>query len=167
MSRGAGRVRHAICRVPVPGAYQAAEPDQLIFGQDVVSNGAGEIYLDVNSALILLVLFQIKHLFADYYLQTPGMLANRGQYLHPGRAMHCLVHVAGSGIAMALVGVDWGLIAVVLVAEWLVHYHIDFGKGAWSNRMDHGPKDASYWRAFGVDQFLHQVTYVAMLWAVI
>lgn len=122
--------------------------------------------MDVTSALILLVLLEIKHLFADYFLQTPQMLSNRGQYVHAGRALHCVVHVIGSGIAMLLVGVPAGALALVLMAEWLVHYHIDFGKGIWSNRMGHGPADASYWRAFGVDQFLHQVTYVAMVWAV-
>ncbi len=120
----------------------------------------------MTAALILLVLLEIKHLFADYFLQTPQMLANRGQYLHAGRAMHCTVHVVGSAIALGLFGVPAGLLALVLVAEWLVHYHIDFGKGAWSNRSGHGPSHASYWRAFGVDQFLHQLTYVAMVWAV-
>jgi hypothetical protein len=122
--------------------------------------------LDVHSALILLVLLEAKHLLADYFLQTPLMLANRGQYVHSGRASHCLVHIAGSGVALALVGVPIGLLALVLAAEWVVHYHIDFAKGLWSSRMGHGPKDASYWRAFGTDQFLHQLTYVAMVWAV-
>lgn len=123
--------------------------------------------MDVYSALILLALLEAKHLLADYFLQTPMMLANRGQYVHPGRALHCVLHVTGSGIALLLLGVPMLLMAVVLVIEWLVHYHIDFGKGVWSNMKDHGPKDASYWRAFGVDQFLHQLTYVCMVWAVI
>lgn len=122
--------------------------------------------MDVNSALMLLVLLEIKHLFADYFLQTQIMLAQRGRYLHTGRAMHCLVHVGLSAIALGLFGVPPGLLAALLVGEWLVHFHIDFAKGAWSNRQDHGPKDASYWRAFGVDQFLHQLTYVAMVWIV-
>ncbi len=94
------------------------------------------------------------------------MRSNRGQYVHGGRAIHCLVHVAGSGIALALVDIPARLLALVLVAEWLVHYHIDFGKGVYSNLMGHGPDDASYWRAFGTDQFLHQLTYLAMVWAV-
>jgi hypothetical protein len=122
--------------------------------------------LDVNSALILLVLLEIKHLFADYFLQTPIMLANRGKYVHPGRALHCGVHIAGSAVAMGICGVPIGLLGTLLLLEWLVHYHIDFAKGAWSNHLDHGPKDAGYWRAFGVDQFLHQLTYVIMVWVV-
>lgn len=123
--------------------------------------------MDVHSALILLVLLEIKHLFADFFLQTPLMLANRGQYLHTGRAAHCIVHVAGSGIAMLLIGVPLGLLAAVVVAEWLVHYHIDFGKGVWSNLSGHGPSDAGYWRAFGIDQLLHHITYVMMVWVVV
>lgn len=123
--------------------------------------------LDAGSALILLVLLQAKHLFADFYLQTPTMLADRGMYMHPGRASHCLVHSAGSALAMAVMGLPWDLVALVVFAEWLVHFHIDFGKGVWSRRKRHGPGEASYWRAFGVDQFLHQITYVAMLWVAI
>ncbi len=115
------------------------------------------------SALILLVLLEIKHLFADYFLQAPIMLAHRAMYLHPGRALHCGVHMAGSLVALGLFGVPLGLLGALLVAEWLIHYHIDFAKGAWSSHVAHGPDDAGYWRAFGVDQFLHQLTYVAMV----
>ena len=122
--------------------------------------------MDLNSALILLVLLEAKHLLADYFLQTPIMLINRGKYVHKGRAIHCLVHVAGSGIALLLLSVPIGLLAPVLLVEWLVHYHIDFAKGAWSNMSGHGPNDAGYWRAFGFDQFLHQLTYVFMVWIV-
>ena len=123
--------------------------------------------MDVNTALLLLVLFMTKHLFADYFLQTRMMLSNRGVYFHPGRGLHCLIHVVGSWIAMALVGVPLGLTIVILIAEWLAHYHIDFAKGRWSEMKDHGPEDAGYWRAFGTDQLLHQLTYVLMVWAVV
>ena len=44
------------------------------------------------SILILLSLLQVKHMFADYFLQTRKMLEGRGAYLHLGRAQHALVH---------------------------------------------------------------------------
>lgn len=123
--------------------------------------------MDVTTALLILCLLQLKHLFADYFLQTPLMLSQRAKYVHPGRALHCIVHIIGSGVVFFLASVPLGLAVVVLVLEWVTHYHIDFAKGVWSERAAHTPTDAGYWRAFGTDQFLHMVTYVVMVWAII
>lgn len=113
--------------------------------------------------LVLLALLGIKHMFADYFLQTQSMLMAGARYLHGGRAMHCVVHVLGSGIVLLPFGVPLGVLGLVLALEWLAHYHIDFGKGVWSEHAAHTPKDAGYWRAFGVDQTLHWLTYIAMV----
>ena len=121
----------------------------------------------VTFLLVLLFLLQAKHLFADFYLQTPKMLRNRGVYLHAGRAQHAGVHAIGSLIALILVGVPLLFSLIVVVVEWVVHYHIDWGKGRWSDHTGHGPDQAGYWRAFGVDQALHQWTYLCMVWAVL
>ena len=118
-----------------------------------------------QSVLVLLVLFQIKHMFADYFLQTPKMLAGRGDYLHMGRAQHALVHVAGSALCLLVVGTPGLLLAGILVAEWVAHFHIDWGKARWSDSQGHTPADAGFWRAAGFDQALHQLTYIGMVWA--
>lgn len=117
-----------------------------------------------QSVLVLLVLFQIKHMFADYFLQTPKMLQGRGDYLHVGRAQHALVHAAGSAICLIVVGTPVLLLVALLVAEWVIHFHIDWGKARWSDSRGHTPSDAGFWRAAGFDQALHQLTYVAMAW---
>lgn len=118
-------------------------------------------------ALALLFLLQLKHLFADFYMQTARMLANRARYLHMGRVQHAGLHGVGSLVAMVLVGVPVGLALVVSLIEWAAHFHIDWGKGFWSERMGHSPEDASFWRAFGLDQALHQWTYLVMVWVVL
>ena len=56
-----------------------------------------DVLLDETATLlVMLALFQVKHLFADFYLQTPKMLSARSVYLHVGRAQHAGVHVLGS-----------------------------------------------------------------------
>lgn len=117
----------------------------------------------ILQALVLIVLLQVKHLFADYFLQTPMMLQDRGKYLHIGRAAHVLVHVAGSLFAFAVIGAPLGMMIAITAVEGLLHYHIDYGKGRWSERAQDGPSDASYWRAHGLDQAAHQLTYVGMV----
>lgn len=118
-------------------------------------------------AFVLLFLLQTKHLFADFYMQTPRMLRDRGVYLHMGRLQHAALHALGSLLAMVLVGVPLGLAVVIAVVEWAVHFHIDWGKGRWSDHTGHGPENAGYWRAFGVDQALHQWTYLVMVWVAV
>ncbi|MBD0864979.1 MAG: DUF3307 domain-containing protein [Rhodobacteraceae bacterium] len=115
------------------------------------------------SIFSLLVLLQIKHLFADFFLQTTKMLVNRSTYAHMGRAQHAGIHAAGSGIAFVIVGAPVPFIIVTLIAEWIVHFHIDWGKAAYSKMKAYTPKMAGFWRAVGVDQALHHLTYVAMV----
>ena len=131
----------------------------------VMNARKGECVLDLVFVLILLGLLQIKHMFADFYLQTPFMLINRSVFLHPGRVLHCVIHSASSALIFLVMGVPFGITIGVCIAEFVVHYGIDFGKGVWSERAGHTPSDASYWRAFGVDQMLHQLTYIGMILA--
>lgn len=102
-------------------------------------------------------------MLADYFLQTKAMLDGRDQYLHMGRAMHAAVHAVLSIVCFLLVGAPLGFIVVLVVAEWVIHFHIDWWKGWLTSGRDLTPNDAAYWRASGVDQALHQLTYVAML----
>lgn len=115
--------------------------------------------------LILMCLFQAKHMLADYFLQTKVMLDGREAYVHLGRFLHAGVHAAGSLIVFLLIGAPVAFILLVVVMEWAVHFHIDWWKGRHTSEQNLTPQDAAYWRACGMDQALHQLTYVAMIWA--
>ncbi|NRB33877.1 MAG: DUF3307 domain-containing protein [Rhodobacteraceae bacterium] len=118
-----------------------------------------------TALLGLIALLQIKHLFADYFLQTPMMLSGRGTYLHLGRALHAGVHALGSIIVFVIFGAPVSFILPVVLIEWFVHFNIDYGKAKWSEIHNQTPDQAGFWRANGTDQALHQLTYVAMAWA--
>ena len=121
----------------------------------------GETY---GVLLVLLCLLQIKHMLGDYFLQTRMMLDGREQYAHLGRFLHAGVHAAGSFIAFLLIGAPVVFIVPLVLAEWAVHFHIDWWKGRHTSDQKLTPADAGYWRASGVDQALHQLTYIAMIW---
>ncbi|MEP2031096.1 MAG: DUF3307 domain-containing protein [Paracoccaceae bacterium] len=112
--------------------------------------------------LFLLFLFQIKHMFADFFLQTQRMLTDRAEYIHFGRFQHVVIHALGSAIVFLAIMTGPGFILVTVIIEAVVHYHIDWAKGWYSSAANQTPMDAGYWRAMGVDQALHQITYVAM-----
>ena len=112
--------------------------------------------------LALLSLLQIKHMFADFFLQTPKMLSGRGTYFHMGRAQHAAVHAVGSVLVFIVMGVAIIPTLIIALLEWVIHFHIDWAKGRHSERNPTTPIEAGYWYAFGIDQAAHQFTYLAM-----
>ena len=118
-----------------------------------------------GTLLVLLCLLQAKHMFADYFLQTKMMLDGRETYIHFGRFLHAGVHAVGSLLVFAAIGASLVFILPLILAEWVVHYHIDWLKGRYTAIQKLTPADAAFWRAAGVDQALHQLTYVVMIWA--
>jgi hypothetical protein len=110
----------------------------------------------------LLCLFQVKHFIADFVLQSPYILDNRRFYGHPGGVLHVAIHLVGSLIALLIVGTSFTTLAVLLVAEGLIHYHLDWAKDNFVVRRDLSPRDATFWYATGLDQGLHQLTYIGM-----
>lgn len=119
----------------------------------------------VGSVLLLLCALQVKHMFADFFLQTPKMLSGRCAYMHAGRAQHAGVHVIGSVLVFGLFGAPLVFILVLALLEWVVHFHIDFGKARYSEMKRLTPQQAKFWQAMGADQAMHQLTYIVMAWA--
>ena len=119
----------------------------------------------LGTVLLLLCALQIKHMFADFYLQTPKMLSGRGEYLHVGRAQHAAVHVVGSVAVFLIFGAPLSFILIIGALEWIVHFNIDFAKASYSDKKQLQPDQAAFWRAAGLDQCLHNLTYIAMAWA--
>jgi hypothetical protein len=120
--------------------------------------------MDFQTAILLLVFLQVKHFLADFCLQTPRMLSGRDIYLHWGRAEHAGLHAILSFLALMLVGGSLVAALVLSVAEFFVHYNIDWAKGRHAATRKHSPSDPEYWRAFGFDQLMHQLTYVVIVW---
>lgn len=117
-----------------------------------------------ESLFILLVMLQVKHLFADYGLQFGFMLRGRDDFFHAGRLAHVAIHAAGSGLALFVLGTQAGLLQVLVVAEGVAHYLIDWSKAAWVAKRALTPQDRGFWWATGADQCLHQLSYLALCW---
>jgi hypothetical protein len=118
------------------------------------------------SALIALLLLQLKHFLFDFPLQTQYQSKNKGTYGHPGGILHSGLHIAGTAAVLAFFQVSLPLLLAILAAEFLVHYHTDWVKARMVKRFapDQGPR---FWSIFGLDQFVHHVTYVAIVFVVL
>ena len=114
--------------------------------------------------LILLLLIQIKHCYADFVLQTYMQTVKKGVWMDPIGISHTLDHIYCSLIALLLFslfvplsGID---ILLVSFVEGVIHYLVDYTK------VKYGSKDNTkpiFWTQFGLDQLAHQATYLAMV----
>jgi hypothetical protein len=115
-----------------------------------------------GTALILLAGLEIKHYIADYLLQPGWLLKGKGSLTAPGGYVHAAIHIAGSLIVLLIVQVPLATIAWILAAEFVAHYAIDFVKYRYGS-VQPVERPALYWALHGLDQLLHQLTYLAMI----
>jgi Protein of unknown function (DUF3307) len=113
--------------------------------------------------LVAMVAFQAKHLVCDFILQTRYQVDNKGFYGRLGGLAHAGWHILFSIPVLLILTRSAGLIAGLLLFEFLVHYHTDWLKARTQRLRGWTQNDAIYWVAFGADQFVHQVTYLAMV----
>ena len=114
-----------------------------------------------SALLIFLILLEIKHLLCDFIFQTLHQVQNKGTYGHPGGLIHAGIHGLGTAIVLLLTGFYWWPILLVAVVESLIHYHLDWSK---ENLLRHWTWDKNklFWSMLGMDQMLHQLTYLGI-----
>lgn len=115
--------------------------------------------------LLLMLLLQIKHCYADFKIQTYQQTVRKGIYRDWVGISHSIDHFWTSLIALLVFNffhhVDASTILWVALIESVAHYHIDWIK------VKFGSKDITkpiFWTQFGLDQLAHQLTYIAMIW---
>ena len=113
--------------------------------------------------LVLLVLLQIKHWYADFKIQTYMQTVKKGIWLDPIGMTHTRDHIVASFVALILFSIihPVSIIAIIVIVllEGLTHYLIDFTK------VKYGCKDNTkplFWNQFGLDQLAHQICYLLM-----
>jgi hypothetical protein len=115
--------------------------------------------------LALLLLLQIKHCYADFYLQTYQQTVKKGVWGDPIGISHTVEHMYCSAIAILIfsffVSVNAFYVIAAVLLEGVTHYVIDYSK------VKYGCKDNTkpvFWTQFGLDQLAHQLTYIWMIW---
>ena len=115
--------------------------------------------------LLLLLLLQVKHWYADFVIQTYMQTVKKGVWLHPVGISHSCEHMAATYVVLLafslfVTPLDGLAMLLVVLAEGLIHYLVDFVK------VKYGIKDMTkplFWNQFGQDQMAHQVCYLIMV----
>lgn len=113
--------------------------------------------------ILTLTLFVLKHFAADFVLQTPYMLQNKGTYGHLGGLYHAAVHVLFTGLILVYLNTPWLICLALLAFEFVVHYHMDWVKVRINRTKGYTPAQAEFWSLTGFDQMIHYLTYVVIL----
>jgi hypothetical protein len=116
----------------------------------------------IAALLGVFTVLQIKHFIFDYPLQTAYHLKNKGTYGHPGGILHSSLHALATTATFLIITPTLWLGAAIVVGEFLLHYHIDWGKDQILRRIKSTSADRAFWWAIGFDQLLHHLTYVAI-----
>jgi hypothetical protein len=123
-----------------------------------------------EARLILLGLAYLltKHALADYFLQSRYQWHNKGTYGHFGGLVHGALHaLLTAPVFLIIPGASLDLAALLLAAEFLVHYHVDWLKEHIVRRRGWTAADAGFWQAIGIDQLVHGLTYIAIVWVLV
>lgn len=121
----------------------------------------------LTTALLVVLGLQIKHFLADYVLQTRRMTIEKGDPSLLGGYAHAGVHTAGSLVVFALLIPLSVWVLALLAAEFVVHFGIDYFKVHGSRDVTITGQPKLFWLLHGLDQFMHQLTYLGMVWVIV
>jgi hypothetical protein len=116
---------------------------------------------------VLLLGLEIKHYVADYFLQPAWMLGGKGDFRHPGGYAHAAVHAGLTGIVLLVAAAPLVAVALIVVAEFIVHYLLDYSKIHYSKGVHVDTNPRRFWALHGIDQLTHQLTYAAIIYWVL
>ena len=111
----------------------------------------------------LLIGLELKHYVADYFLQPGWMLGGKGDFRKPGGYVHAGIHAGLSFVVLVVCGAPVWLAAELFVAEFIVHYVLDYAKIHYSMGVHVDKEPRKFWILHGVDQLTHQLTYAVMI----
>lgn len=117
-----------------------------------------------TAILILMTLLVIKHFVADFVLQTNQMVLEKGHYGAQGGVNHASIHAFLTLLVLFFTVPVSSIILVLALVDGIIHYHIDWAKMNISQGLT--PKDSKFWLWLGVDQMLHYLTYIGIIYAI-
>lgn len=120
-----------------------------------------------TATVAMLACMQLKHFLADYVLQPAWILRGKGDLRMVGGYVHAAAHALGSAPALMIAGAGPARIVILVLAEFVAHYLIDFVKALASRRSCSDSSRRSFWVMHGADQLMHQLTYAALILAVL
>ena len=127
----------------------------------------------MNTEITLLLLaFQIKHWLCDYPLQTTYMLGKfkRVGWVKP-LVEHANCHMVFTAIIafiyLKITGGNTGLIIIVMVLDFVIHFTVDRIKAHPDLGGRFKPDNKYFWWCLGGDQMCHHLTHYFIIYLLV
>ncbi len=120
----------------------------------------------MEQVFILMVLFQFKHFACDFLFQTTYMLRKdlpTWKFALP-LSFHSGAHAFGTFVITIL----WcPLLWWLALFDFVLHFSMDRLKSGprYLGRFN-DPSTKAYWNVFGLDQMVHHLTHIAIIWMI-
>jgi hypothetical protein len=119
---------------------------------------------------ITFLLLCVKHFIADLYLQALYIKPSRKWiYLDIKAHSHALHHATLTAVIFLLCWRWWWLAVVMLVVDYVTHWHVDWAKTSIARRLGWTEltNPRGYWFLQTTDQIIHFMIYYVMVWCAV
>lgn len=113
--------------------------------------------------LVFIAGFQLKHFVCDGPLQTLAMVKSKAIYGDHMGLVHAAIHGVGTLFVLACAGSAISTMLFLAALDFIIHYHVDYGKENIVKHFKWTTLDAKFWWALSADQTLHQLTYLGLV----
>jgi hypothetical protein len=111
---------------------------------------------------VLLLWLLTKHVVADFFLQSELQLKDKGNFRSIGGYLHALIHGGLTGAIFLFMSNSLSTAFLAGAADAITHYIIDWSKANVTLRFNLTSRNKLYWYVFGLDQWLHTATIIAL-----
>jgi hypothetical protein len=136
----------------------------LPVGRAFKTSYGGTMNEDLQTALLMILGLQLKHVICDGPLQTLQMVKDKSHYGKPYGLVHAIIQGMGTGLVFTLLGLPLSTVGALAVLDGIIHYHVDYLKENIVKRNGWTTQDGPFWWALTTDQTLHHMTYVLLAW---
>lgn len=122
----------------------------------------------MNVQFQLILVFILKHFVADFLLQNRWMASHKHILTHPGGWVHA--GIQGLSTFLILWAIPYVSVEMALgigLMETFIHYTIDFTKINIGRYFEFTPDMWKFWVLIGIDQMLHQLTYMGFIYLIL
>lgn len=116
------------------------------------------------TVFLLLALFGIKHFIADFLMQYSYMVRDKGIYGAAGGLHHAGTHACWTFVILVPFVHSANDLLLLPLADAVIHYHVDYFKQQLNQGLS--ALDNMFWVWLGLDQALHYLTYVGIIYYV-
>jgi hypothetical protein len=120
----------------------------------------------LTALITILALLQVKHWYIDFVNQSMEEVHSKGIYGDGAGIGHSAKHGFATTLCILIVtGYPFFLYALLLgFVDFVIHYHTDWAKMNYGNRDIQTPQ---FWNHLGLDQMIHQLTYLGIVYFVV